>query len=70
VGKYRGRVVDTDDPMYAKRLKVEVPEVDPSPAWATAGFEVGEDDLPDVGSDVWIEYEYGDPAYPRWVGLA
>ena len=27
-------------------------------------------DLPDVGADVWIEYENGDPLYPRWVGIA
>ena len=35
VGKYRGRVIDNVDPIYAKRLQVEVPEVDPSSAWAT-----------------------------------
>ena len=27
-------------------------------------------DIPEVGTEVWIEYESGDPAYPRWVGLA
>jgi hypothetical protein len=50
-------------------LQVSVPEVDPLPAWATAGSEVEHLDLPEVDSEVWIEYEYGDPAYPRWVGL-
>jgi hypothetical protein len=70
VGKYRGRVVGNDDPMQANRLQVEVPDVDPSPAWASAAIDIGDEGLPDVGSDVWIEYEYGDPAYPRWVGLA
>ena len=70
VGKYRGRVISNEDPIQANRLHVEVPEVDPSPAWATAGIEVGEEGPPDVGADVWIEYEYGDPAYPRWVGVA
>jgi hypothetical protein len=68
VGKYRGVVVANDDPMQLRRLEVTVPEVDPSPAWATAPSDDAE--LPDIGAAIWIEYENGDPAYPRWVGLA
>ena len=68
-GKYRGQVIDNQDPQQQRRLQVLVPEVDSSSAWATAGAEVEHLDLPDVGGEVWIEYEYGDPAYPRWVGL-
>jgi hypothetical protein len=71
VGKYKGVVVDNDDPSQRHRLEVTVPEVDPSPAWATPSS----DDLqriepPDIGTVVWIEYENGDAAYPRWVGVA
>jgi hypothetical protein len=65
VGKYRGVVVANDDPMQLRRLEVTVPEVNPSPAWAMPPGE-----LPAIGSEVWVEYENGDPAYPRWVGLA
>lgn len=70
IGKYRGVVVGNDDPMQEGRLEVTVPEVDPSPAWAVASDDVRYIESPEIGSDVWIEYEYGDPAYPRWVGLA
>jgi hypothetical protein len=65
---YRGVVVDNDDPLQAHRLRVIVPEVDPSPVWASAPREDVES--PDVGAEVWIVYDSGDPAYPRWVGLA
>ena len=70
VGKYRGLVVGNDDPMQQHRIEVTVPEVDSSTAWATASDDVQYVDSPEVGTDVWIEYENGDPAYPRWVGLA
>lgn len=69
VGKYHGQVVDNLDPLQQRRLEVTVPEVNPSAAWATASDDVQHLDVPDVGTGVWIEYEYGDPAYPRWVGL-
>ena len=71
VGKYRGVVVSNDDPMQEHRIEVTVADVDQWPAWATPSpdnYQYAES--PDVGSEVWIEYENGDPAYPRWVGLA
>lgn len=68
-GKYHGRVIDNVDPLQERRLHVVVPEIDESPAWATAGSEVDHLDVPELDTAVWIEYEYGDPAYPRWVGL-
>ena len=71
VGKYRGVVVGNDDPLQQHRLEVTVPDVDPWPAWATPSpdnYQYAES--ADLGSEVWIEYENGDPAYPRWVGLA
>lgn len=71
IGKYRGVVVDNDDPMQRHRLEVRVPDVDPSPAWATPPVDHLDDiDLPVIGSEVWVEYDNGDPAYPRWVGVA
>ncbi len=70
VGKYRASVVDNADPMQENRLHVIVPEIDTSPTWATASDDVRYTDTPEIGAEVWIEYEYGDPAYPRWVGIA
>ena len=71
VGKFRGVIVDNDDPVSEHRLQVTVPEVDSSPAWATAAMgDFPDAELPEVGAAVWVEYEHGDPAYPRWVGLA
>jgi Type VI secretion system/phage-baseplate injector OB domain len=70
IGKYRAGVIDNDDPIQENRLLVLVPEVDPSTIWATPAGDVRYNETPDVGAEVWVEYEYGDPAYPRWVGLA
>jgi len=70
VGVYRGFVVSNDDPAQLHRLEVTVPDVDPSPTWATPSVNFQDAPSPDVGSNVWIEYENGDPAYPRWTGLA
>jgi Type VI secretion system/phage-baseplate injector OB domain len=70
VGKYRGLVVGNDDPMQQHRLEVTVPEVDSSTSWATASDDMQYVATPDVGTTVWIEYQYGDPTYPQWVGLA
>ncbi|HEX9260030.1 MAG TPA: phage baseplate assembly protein V [Acidimicrobiales bacterium] len=70
VGKFHGVVVSNDDPMGERRLEVTVPEVlGDAWAWAAASSEVSDVDLPEVGTSVWIEFEEGDPAYPRWVGL-
>jgi hypothetical protein len=70
VGKYRGVVLDNVDPLQENRLVVSVPEVDPSSAWAPPSDDVRYNSPPDIGAQVWIEYDNGDPAYPRWVGLA
>lgn len=70
VGKYKGVVVDNDDPSQRHRIQVTVPEIDHSPAWATpSNDDLQYIDPPDIGTEVWIEYENGDPAYPRWVGV-
>jgi Type VI secretion system/phage-baseplate injector OB domain len=70
IGKYRAIVVDDADPLQQGRLQVSIPEVtgDSCP-WATPGLFLGPDDpVPQVGADVWVEFEQGDPLYPVWVG--
>jgi hypothetical protein len=69
VGQYRGLVVNNDDPMDQKRLEVTVPDVNPSPAWATPSDDVRYGDTPVIGAEVWIDYQSGNPDYPRWVGV-
>lgn len=70
VGKYRGVVIDNIDPLQENRLQVTVPEVDSSSAWAMPAEDLRYANPPEVGAAVWVEYDNGDPAYPRWVGLA
>jgi hypothetical protein len=70
VGKYRALVVDNDDPTMQRRLQVTVPEVDASPTWANPLISDDDVDIPQVGSEVWIEFDNADPAHPRWVGIA
>ncbi len=73
-GKYRGVVVDTDDPTRRGRLRVRVPAVlGGVESWAMpcvpyAGDGVGFFSLPPAGSGVWVEFEAGDPSYPIWTG--
>jgi uncharacterized protein involved in type VI secretion and phage assembly len=73
-GKYRGTVVDNQDPTNRGRIKVSVPAVtDSLELWAMpcvpyAGASVGFYCIPAVGTGVWIEYEAGDPSYPVWTG--
>ncbi|MGD9534390.1 MAG: phage baseplate assembly protein V [Candidatus Nitrosocosmicus sp.] len=74
-GKYRGLVTNNQDPFFKMRIKAQVPEVLglEETAWALpcspyAGINEGMFFLPPVGSNVWIEFEKGNPALPIWVG--
>ena len=68
-GMYQATVVDNVDPDDAHRLQVLVPEVlSDEPSWARPSSSMSDADLPDVGTDVWIEFEQGDPNHPIWVG--
>lgn len=74
-GKHRGKVVDNVDPLAMGRLLVEVPQVPGTVAnWAMpcvpyAGPEgVGFFAMPELGANVWIEFEGGNPSYPIWTG--
>jgi len=74
-GKYRGKVTNNLDPMRLGRLQVEVPAVlgKGRSSWALpcvpyAGKQVGLFVMPDKGTNVWVEFEGGDPDYPIWSG--
>lgn len=74
-GKYRGFVVNTEDPKLLGRVKTKVPAVlgnDDELGWALpapnsgGAANVGDVSIPNVGDLVWIEFEAGDTAYPVW----
>lgn len=75
-GKYRGSVVDNQDPDGRGRLKVLVPSLlgDQETDWALPCFPFGGADqtgtylVPPVGALVWVEFEQGDLSYPIWTG--
>jgi phage baseplate assembly protein gpV len=75
LGRYRGTVVDVDDPKALGRIRLRVPEVlgDVECGWALPSFAVTGDGsglfaIPPVGAAVWVEFESGDLARPVWVG--
>ncbi len=81
-GKYRGIVTSNRDPEHRKRLKVKCPVALPPaddgtdnvldwalPGSASAGKDgIGDYMVPEVGSNVWIEFEQGDIDKPLWSG--
>jgi Type VI secretion system/phage-baseplate injector OB domain len=74
-GKYRGLVVNNQDPLQVGRLQAMVPAVlGESPSgWAHpcapyGGTACGLFAIPPVGAGVWIEFEAGDVSRPIWVG--
>jgi uncharacterized protein involved in type VI secretion and phage assembly len=73
-GKYRGVVVDNDDPTRRGRIKVRVPAVmGEEEVWALPCAPYGGDNMglymiPEADTGVWVEFEAGDPSYPIWVG--
>lgn len=74
-GKYRGTVLNNDDPLGVGRIQVGVPDLAMAGAssWAMpcvpiAGEQMGSYFVPPIGADVWVEFERGDLDYPIWVG--
>ena len=73
-GKYRGKVIDTADPMVSGRLLCTVAALPgmllnwAMPAVPYASIGQGFFALPIEGSDVWIEFEQGDADKPIWSG--
>ncbi|MEX2298325.1 MAG: phage baseplate assembly protein V [Dongiaceae bacterium] len=72
-GKYRGRIVDTIDPMQRGRVRVSVPAVLGEAAiWAESCVPFlragGAPALPPVDTEIWVEFEGGDPNFPICTG--
>lgn len=75
LGKFRGRVVDNNDPQRRGRIRAEVSDVlgrQPS-SWALpclpfTAEQAGHYNVPQPGAGVWIEFEQGDPSFPIWSG--
>jgi Type VI secretion system/phage-baseplate injector OB domain len=74
-GKYRGIVVLNIDPLQIGRIIAQVPDVlgETPSSWAlpcvpAAGVQSGCFVVPPIGSQVWIEFEQGNPDYPIWTG--
>ena len=70
-GVYRAIVIDNADPGEASRLQVSVPEVWGSDAaWATPATSLGDGpQLPEIGAEIWVQFDGGDPSYPIWLGV-
>jgi hypothetical protein len=76
-GKYRGVVVDNEDPARLGRLRLSVPSVfgpDVVTGWASPcvpyGGAAGQGLflVPERQAGVWVEFEEGDLEFPVWVG--
>jgi len=74
-GKYRGVVVASLDPEARGRLLVRVPDVTgpnftnwARPCLPWGGKSMGSYIVPPPETDVWVEFEQGDPNSPIWVG--
>jgi uncharacterized protein involved in type VI secretion and phage assembly len=74
-GKYRGLVVENVDPMQIGRIVAQIPDVlgETPSSWAmpcipAAGIQAGCFIVPPIGSQVWMEFEQGNPDYPIWTG--
>ncbi|HEX4719376.1 MAG TPA: phage baseplate assembly protein V [Thermoleophilaceae bacterium] len=74
-GKYRGEVVDVNDPENQGRIRSKVPEVlgTEESGWALpaapyAGPGVGTFMIPPVGAAVWMEFEAGLVSRPIYAG--
>lgn len=73
-GKFRGIVTDNVDPERVGRVLVSVPAVlGDVNAWAMPCVPyslapLSELVLPEIGTQVWVEFENGNPSYPIWSG--
>ncbi len=76
-GKYRGFVVENDDPEQLGRLRLRVPSVlgnEVVTGWALPCVPYGGDVnqgmlfIPEVEAGVWVEFEEGDLEFPIWTG--
>lgn len=75
IGRFRGVVIDNDDPLRLGRVRALVPDAlgETPSGWALpsapyAGLGVGFFAVPPLGAQVWIEFEQGDIDRPVLVG--
>ncbi len=76
-GKYRGFVVDNNDPEQRGRVVVSVPSVlgEEPTGWALPCSPFGGATnqglfmVPEVGSQIWVEFEEGNVDHPIWTGV-
>jgi uncharacterized protein involved in type VI secretion and phage assembly len=75
LGKYRGTVINNQDPQSMGRIAVQVPDVSnvETSTWALpcahfAGTQAGFFSIPPVGANVWVEFEQGNSDFPIWSG--
>ncbi len=75
-GKYRGKVTANKDPLNLGRIQVSVPAIfgEGRQSWAMpctpyAGKDIGFFTIPPIDTNVWVEFEGGDPDYPIWSGF-
>lgn len=74
-GKYRGLVIENIDPLQIGRVMLqcadvlgEIPGSWAMPCVPAAGIQAGIFVVPPIGSQVWVEFEQGNPDYPIWTG--
>jgi hypothetical protein len=69
-GKYSGEVTDNQDKDQVGKIKVKVASVFGKDMAVTARpcLPYGHFFIPSVGTQVWVEFEAGDPNFPLWVG--
>ena len=69
-GKYRGEVVNVNDPEHSGRIKVTCPKVlgEQISNWALPNLPPYYSCVPKVGTMVWVEFEEGRKDAPIWTG--
>lgn len=73
-GKYRGKVIENEDPLFLGRILVELAALPGvvmnwcMPCTPYGGMGVGFYAIPPLGANVWVEFEGGDVGFPIWVG--
>ena len=69
-GKFRGTVIDNQDPERRGRIQARVPALigRETTSWALPCSPAGFFAIPAAGAGVWIEFEQGDPDLPIWTG--
>jgi len=75
-GKYRGFVSDHNDPEHRARLRLTVPSLlgEEITGWALPCMpfgglaDQGQFTVPEIGAQIWVEFEEGELAHPIWTG--